>query len=778
MAEISKIKLPSGDVYDIKDSRLGNAKIFYGTCNTAAATVAKVVTCADFTSSDLVKGALIFVKFNYTNSGAVANLTLNVNGTGAKPIKRQWTTTGSSNLLAAGELVADSTYLFQYNGTNWICMTLDYTNSYTLYNLPEGAGNYKTSSALYRYELLFQQDEDTFTPLNTVSNGYNSVSKTILTNVEFDPFGRIYYYASTSDVSANGYINAANLCYHYGVDLRYTFNISTTVNALTTNENVYLKVSPQSNGKVKLASATPLVQDLPATNDGYYYIFLGRAYSTYQMILYTEHPVYYHNGKEVMELLNPKIGNNYAPAPIKGGVCGGSTSGVKWGKIFEYCFDQSGTLDSASTFLFTQYVTSGTGYSAQLLINVRSDNKNTDPQYISANWTNITSDFSRDHIIVTWCRENEKFYIRIYGRAYGWSRTTCGVLLNQHAWTTEEKDHKGTWTGYSGILGTNENEVTAFDNIPSTETTVTIGLKKLVADGFVKNGGTSSQFLKADGSVDTDVQKKLVSGTNIKTINGNSILTSGNLNLLDANKRYQMPTNPFGGSDTAIHQNLTNDGFYSADQRFTVTLTGFTNNTSVTAAKLFDGNYETNAEIATGGTGVILIESNTPLFGTYNYGFTYLSFYYTGVPQSASMRIYGTKSGVEGWYDAGSSTYYYGTSDSTTNVVLQLYNSSVYNAKKFEITIVAKSDIACKVTQIDHMFTRGSSNYMSAVTKFPVKQDLWGDIEAPSFIKRGGTSSQFLKADGSVDSNTYVTSSAIATMTQNEVDTLVNTIFS
>lgn len=33
-----------------------------------------------------------------------------------------------------------------------------------------------------------------------------------------------------------------------------------------------------------------------------------------------------------------------------------------------------------------------------------------------------------------------------------------------------------------------------------------------------------------------------------------------------------------------------------------------------------------------------------------------------------------------------------------------------------------------------------------------------GDVEANSFVKTGGTSSQFLKADGSVDSNTYLTS--------------------
>ena len=35
--------------------------------------------------------------------------------------------------------------------------------------------------------------------------------------------------------------------------------------------------------------------------------------------------------------------------------------------------------------------------------------------------------------------------------------------------------------------------------------------------------------------------------------------------------------------------------------------------------------------------------------------------------------------------------------------------------------------------------------------------DVYGNVLASSFIKDGGTSSQFLKADGSVDSNTYAT---------------------
>jgi len=52
----------------------------------------------------------------------------------------------------------------------------------------------------------------------------------------------------------------------------------------------------------------------------------------------------------------------------------------------------------------------------------------------------------------------------------------------------------------------------------------------ITAPNFIKTGGTSSQFLMADGSVDgTSKQETLVSGTNIKTINGVTILGSGDI---------------------------------------------------------------------------------------------------------------------------------------------------------------------------------------------------------------------------------------------------------
>lgn len=107
----------------------GNAKIFYGTCSTAAATTAKEVTCADFTSADLVKGAIIYVTFTIKNTGTQSSLTLNVNSTGGKPIKHL--RNGSIyNIPGAGYLLADQTYRFTYDGTNWVTdMEYDSENS-------------------------------------------------------------------------------------------------------------------------------------------------------------------------------------------------------------------------------------------------------------------------------------------------------------------------------------------------------------------------------------------------------------------------------------------------------------------------------------------------------------------------------------------------------------------------------------------------------------------------------------------------------------------------
>lgn len=93
----------------------------FGTCSTAASTSAKVVTCSDFV---LVTYATILVKFANTNSAT--SPTLNVNGTGAKSIK--WN--GSTSI--GSKIKAGDVYEFIYDGTYWLCLGgMDLNNSVT-----------------------------------------------------------------------------------------------------------------------------------------------------------------------------------------------------------------------------------------------------------------------------------------------------------------------------------------------------------------------------------------------------------------------------------------------------------------------------------------------------------------------------------------------------------------------------------------------------------------------------------------------------------------------
>lgn len=139
----------TGTYSDLIDAPVvGNAKIFYGTCSTAAATTTKVVTCPSFTAEDLVKGAIIFVTFTTTNSGAVASLKLDVNSTGAKTMQKL-RNAAEANLSAVGELVANVTYIFVYDGSKWVLITSDYNTNTTYNSMPASTANAGTNTTAY-----------------------------------------------------------------------------------------------------------------------------------------------------------------------------------------------------------------------------------------------------------------------------------------------------------------------------------------------------------------------------------------------------------------------------------------------------------------------------------------------------------------------------------------------------------------------------------------------------------------------------------------------------
>lgn len=276
-----------GNTYKLEGTG-GSSVPFSGTCPDTAATTAKTVTCPEFTSDDLVVGAIVFVTFTATNSGAVDSLTLNVNGTGAYPIKYNNSGTGSGNIGAAGNLVAGSTYPFYFDGTHWMILYNYNTNDNTVgYYLRKYQSNFVMAEALTRYKIIFTKMDGTLLPSTSVSNS-TATTKTLTTS-SFNPYGNIYHWNSTGTVAAGSSPTASSLWQQYNVNLAYSFNSGS---ALIVKKPVYVKCSPQLDGSVKLAGNDCIVQTLPSTEDGYLYIYLGQAYASSNIELDINHPVY------------------------------------------------------------------------------------------------------------------------------------------------------------------------------------------------------------------------------------------------------------------------------------------------------------------------------------------------------------------------------------------------------------------------------------------------------------------------------------------------------
>ena len=119
----------------------------------------------------------------------------------------------------------------------------------------------------------------------------NATAKRNTTQTPFDPFGRIVYYGYTTVLSAGGKPGTAYQFEQQTLSLGYSFNRTGAALVLAEDKPVWLKAAPQSDGSVILDAETPYVQDLPTTEDGKIYIFLGVAYSATQVEMTLQHPV-------------------------------------------------------------------------------------------------------------------------------------------------------------------------------------------------------------------------------------------------------------------------------------------------------------------------------------------------------------------------------------------------------------------------------------------------------------------------------------------------------
>jgi len=329
----------------------------------------------------------------------------------------------------------------------------------------------------------------------------------------------------------------------------------------------------------------------------------------------------------------------------------------------------------------------------------------------------------------------------------------------------------------------------------------------LTATSFVKSGGTSSQFLKADGSVDsstyltsyTETDPVVAAINGIVKSNGTTIsaATAGTDYLTDISQ----DTTPQLGGDLDLNSN---------------DITG-TGNINITGIATFSGNvtiggtltYEdvTNIDsiglitarsgiiVNTGGinvsSGGINVSSGV-VTTTALKGFDYLqaphgttvNYAVTVATKTAAHRYNGSGSsngyvidGVESPFltftpgrtyrftlssgDMSSHPFrFYLEADRTTQYTTNVTSTSTYT--EIVVTDTTPTILHYQCSSHEYMGNAVQVNSNKVDTPYQIDglngANITGIVTATGFSTTTGTSSQFLKADGSVDGNTYLTS--------------------
>ena len=167
----------------------------------------------------------------------------------------------------------------------------NYTGNDTLPNQLYYFGNIKSGNpGIQRYSLALLTSAGTWTSITTTSvTGATSTAST----VGYLPGSDILYYSNTLAAGGDGVYSYGYISI-YSLDFRYSSNCLST---LLKGMPVYLVGTIGADGLFYLDRQTWWTQNLPTSEDGKVYIFLGCAYSTYQLSLWAEHPIYqYKNG--------------------------------------------------------------------------------------------------------------------------------------------------------------------------------------------------------------------------------------------------------------------------------------------------------------------------------------------------------------------------------------------------------------------------------------------------------------------------------------------------
>lgn len=234
---------------------------------------------------------------------------------------------------------------------------------------------------------------------------------------------------------------------------------------------------------------------------------------------------------------------------------------------------------------------------------------------------------------------------------------------------------------------------------------------------------------------------------------------------------------PYGAALLAKQSNNVyitkeDNSLYGAAQRFVVTHKYYnTQDNSYIGdertTELFNGNYEIYSKnVTTGRYGEVYIgketeenlASTTTKMWTYGLGTIYCNFYSNWIPETITAKVASLISNETVWTDRTVTRI--GTS-AIFAIDVSYIASGISNIRAIKIRYSGGDFVSGGVTygtslsEIEMLRVRISLQELPIVTKYPIPQELLGNVTAPKFITSGGTSSQFVKGNGSLDSTAY-----------------------
>lgn len=290
------------------------ASIPYGVVDNTSTSTAFTATVPGITA--LRDGVCMWLKNGVVTSAT--GFTININGLGAKP--------SYSNMAAAAQdsTIFDINYtmLFVYDSTRvaggcWVCYRGYNSDTNTIgYQLRTNSTALTVTDRTRYYRVLFTSADNTqWVPANTQYDNSATSNKTV-NQRKINPFGRIVYLSNTTSYVAGAAVSATAVWDQYAFNLGYSFSKGSAL-TMTYPKPVYIKAAPQTDGSAIIDSTNPYVQDLPTTEDGKIYVYLGIAYSDTNVEMVINHPIYYYKDGAIREWSN-------APAAI---------ASVAWGDI-------------------------------------------------------------------------------------------------------------------------------------------------------------------------------------------------------------------------------------------------------------------------------------------------------------------------------------------------------------------------------------------------------------------------------------------------------------